>query len=303
MQNLRMIVLLGCGVVLSQPAAAQVRFIEASPQIANPLASPIIVNPLVQPGPTGLIPLGEASEKAGDKLYQPQVGQDGKDVIWVPTPDSLIKAMLTVAEVGKDDYVVDLGSGDGRIAIAAARDFGARAHGIEYNPDMVMLALRTARKEGVAARVTFETADIFQTDFSNANVVTLYLLPSINLKLRDKILKMKPGTRVVSHAFDMGDWEADRTITTDDATGYFWLVPAQVAGRWAFEVGNDRFVTEFSQSYQMLAMANGGPLRDGKVRGRDISFTRANGQVIEGNIDGDTMMGRGWLATRIRPAQ
>ncbi len=290
---------IGFGLLAAVPSAAQMRMIQQSPHPVNPLAMPVIDNPLINQGPTDFTTL---SEQSGDKIYQPQVGQEGKDVIWVPTPASLISAMLTVAEVGKDDYVVDVGSGDGRIAIAAARDFGARAHGIEYNPDMVKLALRNARKEGVGARVTFEAGDIFKTDFSSATVVTLYLLPSINLKLRDRILKMKPGTRVSSHAFTMGDWEPDRTITTDDATGYFWLVPAQVAGRWAFEVGNDRFATEFSQAFQMLSMAKGGPLRDGRVRGREIGFTRANGQVIEGEIRGDMMVGRGWLATRIRQA-
>jgi SAM-dependent methyltransferase len=286
----------------ASPVAAQIRMIQASPVAPDPLRGPIIGNPLSLEGPTGLMPLLQ-SKPAGDARYQPQVGQDGKDVIWVPTPDSLIKAMLTTAQVTPRDMVVDLGSGDGRIAIAAARDFGARAHGIEYNPDMVMLALRTAVKEGVGTKVTFETADIFQSDFSRATVVTLYLLPSLNLKLRDTLLKMKPGTRVVSHAFDMGDWTPDQTITTDDATGFFWVVPADAAGRWAFEIGNERFVTTLTQRFQMLDAGPGSPVTEGRLRGTSISLSRANGATLQGEVSSGMMVGPGWMATRIRAAE
>ncbi|MGL6042821.1 MAG: class I SAM-dependent methyltransferase, partial [Sandaracinobacteroides sp.] len=272
-----------------------------SPQIVDPLALPSMPDPFAPPEPVSSV-MFQTEDKQGDDTFQPSVGQAGKDVIWVPTPDSLVKAMLTVADVKPSDYVVDLGSGDGRIAIAAARDFGARAQGIEYNPEMVELARRNAQRANVSKKVTFQQADIFETDFSDATVVTMYLLPSLNLKLRDTILKMKPGTRVVSHAFTMGDWEAERTITTDDATGYFWLVPANVAGRWAFEVGTERFATELGQQYQMLSVARGGPLRDGRVKGTGIHFTRANGQELEGEVRGDQMVGKGWIATRIKPA-
>lgn len=281
---------------------AQIKIIQASPVAPDPLRGPIIGNPLAYEGPSGLMPLLQ-SKPAGDARYQPQIGQDGKDVIWVPTPDSLIKAMLTTAEVGPRDYVVDLGSGDGRIAIAAARDFGARAHGIEYNPEMVMLALRSAAKEGVGAKVTFETADIFQSDFSRATVVTLYLLPSLNLKLRDTLLKMKPGTRIASHAFDMAEWTPDQTIVTDDATGFFWIVPADASGRWAFEIGNERFVTQLAQRFQMLGAAKGNPIADGRMRGTGVRLTRSNGATLQGEVSGNMMVGSGWMATRIRAAE
>jgi SAM-dependent methyltransferase len=286
---------------LAAPAAAQLKVLGTSPDLHDPLALPSLPDPIAEMAPVRLS-LMQSGEKLGDEKFQPEVGQAGKDVIWVPTPDALVKAMLTVADVKPDDYVVDLGSGDGKIAIAAARDFGARAQGIEYNPDMVALARRNAQRAGVSNKVTFLNGDIFETDFSDATVVTMYLLPSLNLKLRDTILKMKPGTRVVSHAFTMGEWEPERTITTDEATGYFWLVPANVAGRWAFEVGNDRFAAELGQQFQKLTLARGSPLRDGVVKGTRVQFTRANGQELEGEVRGDQILGRGWVATRIKPA-
>lgn len=288
------------GTLLAAPASAQLRMLSNTPQAPDPLAAPSIPDPLVEAPPLRLSLMQGDQDKLGDDKFQPEIGQAGKDVIWVPTPDSLVKAMLTVADVKPTDFVVDLGSGDGRIAIAAARDFGARSQGVEFNPDMVALARRNAQKAGVANKVTFLQGDIFETDFTDATVVTMYLLPSLNLKLRDTLLKMKPGTRIVSHAFTMGEWEPDRTITTDDASGYFWLVPANVSGRWAFEVGNERFATELGQQFQMLSVARGGPLRDGRVKGTGVHFTRANGQELEGVVRGDQMVGRGWVATRIR---
>jgi hypothetical protein len=296
------------------PAAvmAQVRALSTSPDLQNPLALPPLPDPIAESTPVRLSLMQSSEGKLGDDKFQPEVGQAGKDVIWVPTPDSLVKAMLTVAEVKPDDFVVDLGSGDGKIAIAAGRDFGARAQGIEYNPDMVALARRNAQRAGVSNKVTFLQGDIFQTDFSDATVVTMYLLPSLNLKLRDTLLKMKPGTRIASHAFTLGEWEPERTITTDEATGYFWTVPANIAGRWAFEVGNDRFAAELGQQFQKLTIARGEPIREGQVKGTKVLLTRANGQELEGEIRSsappgapfvaDSMVGRGWVATRIRPA-
>lgn len=294
--------LLLSALLLAAPASAQLRTLSTTPQAPDPLAGPSFTDPLVEAPPIRLSLLQGDQEKLGDEKFQPEVGQAGKDVIWVPTPDSLVKAMLTVANVKASDFVVDLGSGDGRIAIAAGRDFGARAQGVEFNPDMVALARRNAQKAGVANKVTFLQGDIFETDFTDATVVTMYLLPSLNLKLRDTLLKMKPGTRIVSHAFTLGEWEPERTITTDDATGYFWIVPANVAGRWAFEVGNDRFATELGQQFQVLSVARGGPLRDGRVKGTSVHLTRANGQLLEGEVRGDQIVGRGWVATRIRTA-
>src|SRR5262245_54630061 len=163
--------------------------------------------------------------------YTPTVGQEGKDVIWVPTPQSLVEKMLDMAKLTSKDIHYDLGSGDGRTVIAAAKR-GAHAYGVEFNPDMVKLSERAAAKEGVSDKAKFINGDIFQTDFSQATVVTLYLLPSLNVKLRPTILKMKPGTRVVSHAFTMDDWQADQTENVEGRTAYMWIVPARVEGTW-----------------------------------------------------------------------
>ena len=150
--------------------------------------------------------------KAAAADYQPVQGQAGKDVIWVPTPEGLIEKMLTTAKVSSQDKVFDLGAGDGIIAITAARKYGAQSVGIEYNPDMAQFARRKVAEAGMTDKVKIITGDIFQEDFSSATVVTLYLMPHLNLKLRPILLKMKPGTRVVSHAFNMGDWEPDERI-------------------------------------------------------------------------------------------
>jgi len=171
----------------------------------------------------------------GDEVFQPSVGQAGKDVIWVPTPDALVTRMLTAAKVTKDDLVYDLGSGDGKIPIAAAKQFGAKSVGIEYNPDMAELARRNAKRQGVDNMVTFITGDIFKEDFSKATVVTMYLLPDLNLKLRPLILKMKPGTRVTSHQFHMGDWDPDERYNIEFRDAYLWHVPASVEGTWTFK--------------------------------------------------------------------
>src|SRR5687768_11074870 len=157
--------------------------------------------------------------QAPAKPFEPQGGQAGKDVVWVPTPQALVDKMLDMAKVTPQDYVIDLGSGDGRTVITAAKR-GARAHGIEYNPDMVALAKRNAAKEGVSDRATFAKADLFESDFSQAQVITMFLLSSINMKLRPKILDLKPGTRIVSNTFDMGEWKADETGRADNCNGY-----------------------------------------------------------------------------------
>lgn len=281
-------------------AEAQVRALGTIPDMPNPLATPA-VPPIAETPPMRYSLFAPGGPQSGDAQFQPEVGQAGKDVIWVPTPDSLVKAMLTTAEVKPADIVVDLGSGDGKIAITAARDFGARSRGIEFNPDMVALARRNAQRAGVAGKATFQQGDIFETDFSDATVVTMYLLPSLNLKLRDTLLKMKPGTRIVSHAFSMGEWEPERTISTDEATGYFWIVPANLAGRWAFEIGGERFAAELGQRFQQLTVARGGPLKDGRVRGLGVTLTRANGEQLVGELRGNQLVGHGWVATRIKP--
>src|SRR6266581_1551900 len=173
--------------------------------------------------------------------YEPHVGQEGKDVIWVPTPQALVDKMLDMAKVTPKDYVIDLGSGDGRTVITAAKR-GARALGVEFNPDMVALSRRNATKAGVSDKATFVEADIFRSDFSQATVITMFLLPDINIKLRPKILNLKPGTRIVSNSFTMGDWSSDDTVNVKDSCAsyciaYLWIVPAKVDGVWQLNDG------------------------------------------------------------------
>jgi hypothetical protein len=239
---------------------------------------------------------------AAQQDYTPSVGQEGKDVIWVPTPQQLVERMLEMAGTKSTDYVIDLGSGDGRTVITAAKKFGARALGIEYNADMVELAKRAAAKEGVSDKAQFMQADIFQTDFSKATVLTLYLLPSLNVKLRPTILNMRPGTRVVSHAFTMDDWQADQVDSADGRTAYMWIVPAKVGGAWKIDVtgaGARNYEAIFNQQYQNVsgsAKADGktAQLSNGKLRGETITFSldgrefngRVNGNRIEGTVKG-----------------
>ena len=230
---------------------------------------------------------------AASSTYEPSVGQEGKDVVWVPTPQVVVDKMLDMAKVTKDDFVMDLGSGDGRTVITAAKR-GARAMGVEYNPDMVALSQRNAAKEGVSDRATFVKADLFQTDFSKATVITMFLLPEINLKLRPKILNLKPGTRIVSNTFTMGDWKADETADLGAGgngncneswcTALLWIVPAKVAGTHKLPQGE----LTLKQEYQMLT----GTLRtegkniaiaNGRVRGEEISF-RAGGKDYRGRV-------------------
>lgn len=171
------------------------------------------------------------SSKLGDEKYEPRMGQSGKDVIWIPTNTDLVTQMLRTARVNSNDIVYDLGAGDGKIAIAAAKDFGAKSFGIEFNAEMASLAQRNADRAGVGDRVKIINGDIFKEDFTSATVLTLYLLPDLNLKLKPQILNMKPGTRVVSNSFHMGDWEPDMEIGSP-SRAYYWVVPAKVAGTW-----------------------------------------------------------------------
>ena len=259
---------------------------------------------------------GAAEKPAATQEFTPQVGQEGKDVIWVPTPQSLVERMLQMAGTKPTDYVVDLGSGDGRTVITAVKKFGARALGVEYNPDMVALAKRAAEKEGVADKAQFVQGDIFQTDFSKATVLTLYLLPSLNLKLRPTILDMKPGTRVVSHAFTMDDWEADQVDSSEGRTAYMWIVPAKIAGTWKIDVaggGARGYEATFTQQFQKIggsarAGEKSAAFSNGKLRGESITFTvddgakreftgRVVGDRMEGTVKGAGGDGR-WTATR-----
>jgi SAM-dependent methyltransferase len=216
--------------------------------------------------------------EGGDDKYKPRVGQEGKDVVWVPTSNELLAIMLKTAKVTPNDLVYDLGSGDGRIAIAAAKNFGARAIGIEFNPEMAQLAQRNVDRSGVADRVKIINGDIFVEDFSKATVVTMYLLPELNMALRPTILKMKPGTRVTSHAFNMGDWEADVEIDSP-AKAFYWVVPAQVQGEWLISgMEPGRTILKLSQHYQKiggtLQIGNDSqPLLNPRLDGATLSFT------------------------------
>jgi SAM-dependent methyltransferase len=226
--------------------------------------------------------------------YEPYIGQQGKDVIWVPTDENLVEAMLDVAEVTPRDYVMDLGSGDGRIVIAAAKR-GAHAVGFEFNPDMVELSRQTAEKEGVSDKASFVNADIFTSDFSQATVITMYLLPQLNLKLRPIILDLKPGTRIVSHSFDMGDWNADQTVQLEGRIAYLWIVPAKVAGIWTWEEDSGPASLHLTQTYQSLSgslKANGKELKiqDAKLEGDRLSFS-ANDQEYVGRVKGKFIEG------------
>ena len=219
------------------------------------------------------------SEKLGDRLYEPQMGQSGKDVVWIPTPDALVIRMLNAAEVTKDDLVYDLGSGDGKIPIAAAKQFGARAVGIEYNPDMAELSRRNVTRAGVDGTVKIITGDIFVEDFSKATVVTMYLLPELNRRLRPTLLKMKPGTRVTSHQFNMGDWEPDEHFVVEGRDGYLWHVPADVSGEWVLRQDNGVESTfSLVQRFQKIAgtIVAGGrshTLLGATLRGDKLSFS------------------------------
>ena len=229
---------------------------------------------------------------SGDDQYQPRLGQEGKDVIWMPTGNDLVNLMLKTAKVGPSDLVYDLGAGDGKIAIAAAKNFGARAVGIEFNPEMAALAQRNAKRAGVGDRVTIINGDIFKEDFSKATVVTLYLLPDLNLRLRPTILKMKPGTRVVSHAFTMGDWEPDQELDVG-SRGFYWVVPANVAGEWSLNgiESSNKATLSLTQHYQNIAgnspIGNKSqPILKAKLEGDKLSFSYMGRKNTLHNISG-----------------
>jgi precorrin-6B methylase 2 len=235
--------------------------------------------------------LAQTPQKA-PATYEPSVGQEGKDVVWVPTPQALVDKMLDMAKVTPKDYVIDLGSGDGRTVITAAKR-GARAAGIEYNPEMVKLSQRNAEQAGVTGRASFRQADLFTTDLSEATVITMFLLPEINRKLRPTILALKPGTRVVSNTFTMGEWEADETAAVDAAAGcnnswchaLLWIVPARVAGTYKIPQGELTLKQEFQKLSGTLRTKDKTLALEGKVRGDEIAF-EAGGREYRGKMNG-----------------
>lgn len=239
--------------------------------------------------------------------YMPTMGQDGKDVGWIPTPQILVERMLDMAQLTPQDRLVDLGSGDGRTVITAAKR-GIAARGIEFNPDLVEFARRQAQAEGVADRASFEQADIFESDFSDATVVTLFLLPSLNVRLRPILLEMPPGTRIIANSFSMGEWLPDETVQAGEGCLSYcealkWIVPARIAGTWRM----DGKILELMQNFQMLQ----GWVRDGvsmqsvsdaRLEGARVRFSIGDDQYI-GEVNGNRMQGtingsRPWRAVR-----
>jgi SAM-dependent methyltransferase len=256
-----------------------------------------------------------AQPRAERAAEEPQSGQEGKDVIWLPSEQALVDRMLNLAKVTPDDYVIDLGSGDGRIVIAAAR-LGARALGIEYNPQLVQVSKQNALRAGVADRARFVQGDIFESDFSAATVLTLFLLPELNVRLMPQILALKPGTRIVSNSFGMGYWVPDQTLAVSPEEGcnstycmtILWIVPARVEGHWKLPQGDLLLKQEYQRLYGVLKNGNDLiPLTDSRLDGSRIHF-RIAGTIYSGEVTGDTMQGvfsggQGgeWQARRVAP--
>jgi len=248
--------------------------------------------------------------------YQPETNQPGKDVAWWPTAQELVNKMLDMAKVTPEDYVIDLGSGDGRLVITAAKR-GARALGIEYNPDLVALSKRNAAKEGVTDKAQFIEGDIFESDFSQATVITMFLSEAINRKLRPRILNLKPGTRIVSNSFTMGEWAADETLSLKPnmecgayCTAYFWVVPAKVEGVWRLLQSELTLKQSFQTFSGTLHSGNSTvPVTDGKLNGDLINFNagnfkytgRVSGSIIEGIYESGGTTAK-WNATKVGKA-
>lgn len=223
-----------------------------------------------------------------DKPAEPRLHQPGKDVQWVPTPLALVEKMLDLAELTPKDRLVDLGSGDGVLVIAAAHR-GARARGIEYDRGLVAYAKRKAEEAGVSRLTTFDRADIFKSDFSGATVVTTFLLPSMNLRLRPTFLAMKPGTRIVANTFSIAEWEPDATASIEPCerwcTALLWIVPARVAGTWTTPRGDLTLIQKFQKISGTLGKQT---IEDGRLRGDAITFA-AGGTAYLGRVDGTRM--------------
>jgi SAM-dependent methyltransferase len=250
---------------------------------------------------------GWAQAPAGADPYQPISGQAGKDVVWVPTPPALVEKMLDMAGVTAKDYVVDLGSGDGRNVIAAAKR-GARAQGVEYNQDLVALSERAAAAEGVAGKAKFVQGDMYQADLSGATVLALFLLPDNLRKLTPKFLDLRPGTRIVVNAYRIEGWQEEETGKLESdcrvwCTAYLYLVPAKVAGTWRIPQGELTLAQEITGvSGTMTVGGLATPIANGRMRGQQISFSAA-GVRYTGRADGDTLRGDSeagpWHAVRV----
>ncbi|MDB5534874.1 MAG: hypothetical protein JWO28_3189 [Hyphomicrobiales bacterium] len=252
------------------------------------------------------------TDRAAAQMQAPRL-----DVPYVPTPQDVVDRMLEMAQVTAADFVMDLGCGDGRMLVTAAKKFGARGFGVDINPERIKEATENARTNGVSANVTFEVKNLFETPIAQASVLTMYLLPDINLQLRPRILReMKPGSRIVSHAFTMGDWEPDLQDQVRVRDIYFWIVPAQVAGKWTLSEGSDTYALDLVQKYQKFegtVAINGvaGKLTHGRLAGEDITFVveaeNARRRAFIGKVTGDAMkfdpltmpdIAKDWVASR-----
>ena len=243
-----------------------------------------------------------------------------RETPYVPTPQDVVERMLDMAKVKPGEYLIDLGSGDGRIVVTAAQR-GARAFGVDLNPQRVKEAVANAAKAGVSDRATFAVRDLFDTDVSKADVVTTYLLPLVNLDVRPRLLEqMRPGARLVTHAFHMGDdWWPDATENLRGRVLFVWTIPAKVAGRWQVTSEDGDFVLDVDQAFQnfkaeahmerrtlpKVVEAHSTQIRDGHLNGTEISFAIDMGvgpRVYRGRVEGNTIVGiapEGWKATRI----
>lgn len=264
--------------------------------------------------------VASSSQAAPAAEPAPKLGQAGKDAIWIPTPDAVVERMLTIAQVTPQDVVIDLGSGDGRVVLAAAKKFGARAIGIEYDAGLVALSRRTAKAEGLKeAQAKFVQADIFKYDFREATVVSLYLLPAMLQRLRPVLQRLRPGTRIVSHHFKLEEWEPDEVSWVGVRGAYLWIVPADIAGPWrlslshgtAIDLDVEQRFQKFSGRAQFGDLKAG--LRDTFIKGDLVRFAlvdaggvlheftgRAAGERIEGTYQAGAVTGT-WTATRRAP--
>ena len=259
------------------------------------------------------VPHAQPQQTTTQKPFQPTVGQPGKDVVWVPTSPALVEKMLDLAKVTANDYVIDLGSGDGRNVIAAAKR-GARGLGVEWNEDMVELSRRLAKEAGVADKVSFVQGDMYEADISKATVMALFLLPTNLDKLKDKFLALKPGSRIVLNTFAVTGWEADKTERLEEGcenwcTALLYIVPAPVAGTWRFDGGELTLTQEF-QGLSGTVNSGGAetPISEGRMRGAEITLTAGkttytgtvSGNRIAGTFRGADSSMRNWTATKTR---
>jgi SAM-dependent methyltransferase len=286
-----------------------------SPLPVATFATLALIGALVTAPPAAAQPFTSAPQPAQSA---PAIGQVSKDSVWVPTPERLIHRLLQLADVTARDTVLDLGSGDGRVPIYAAKYFGARAIGVELEENLIRVSNEAARASGVAHRVRFVRQDLFETDLAQASVITLYISPGVMTRLKPRLLALKPGTRIVSHQFTLDDWEPDESIRSEGRMGYLWVVPGNVAGTWTIDGPGDALRIEITQKYQSLTLRGeraGKPVAviGGRLRGNEISFSsfdadgtsrhfrgRVSGSRMDGESERDGTKPLRWRATRAR---